>query len=623
VSGIAMGQRPDRRGWLLRVVLLAIATTAIWLTMADVAQAHPVLLRSTPSGGQTVLSAPRQIDLWFSEPPVPGGVEISLSDSDGRAIPIRDIHLEDRGIHLVLTGFPALSRSVYEVRWSVVSKYDLHRLQGTLVFGVGVAATSSGDPARSTTGPAAAAADVGLGWMDVAGTAVLCGWVFLMVALARRREPALPEPVMTTMLSFVIAFGFLSAITSALHNARQWAEVSRADSGLTLLAGSGQLTRWTVRELVLAGILVLLVRQARGTRPGPAVTLLLGTLVLLDIVLRSASSHAQGGPVSLLVLSAHQAAALTWLGGLTILALVTSQLGERRTDALRLWKAFGPFAAACVAALSVTGLLLAGRQVATLDAGLTTGYGRALAIKLLLVIAVLLLGLRHARRLHPWLTRRTEGREPKAPTARSQAIGPLVGAAVLLFAVILTVTPPARGPQFTQTKPTVAQTTFQAGDLVITASLRPNQPGRSLLVIDVVSSRRPAPAPITAVSADVGSITGIALRRSQLASRGDGQWQAPIDIEATGELPLRIVAVRSHPGPATVTGTWVVPTGLPVRSTVISDSPLTPWTTGSAALIAVLLLVGGAGIARRKRRHRTETAPSSEQRPLEHAESQT
>jgi copper transport protein len=614
-----MAQRPGRRSWLVRVILLSIASAAVWLAMADVAQAHPLLLRSTPSGGQTVQSAPRQIDLWFSEPPVPAGVEVSLSDSDGRAIPISDIHLEDRGIHLVLTGFPALSRSVYEVRWSVVSKYDLHRLQGTLVFGVGVPATSAGDPARSVTGPAETAADIGLGWLDIAATAILCGWVLFTVALARRREPSLPEPVMATVLGLVIACGFLSAITSALHSARQWAEVNRADSGLTLATGSGQLTRWTVRELVVAGILVLLVRQARGTRPGPAVTALLGTLVLLDIVLRSASSHAQGGPLSLLVLSTHQAAALTWLGGLAILALVTSQLREHRTDAVGLWKAFGPYAALCVAALSLTGILLAGRQVATLDAGLATSYGRALAIKLLLVVGVLLLGLRHSRRLHPWLTRRTEGREPQAPTARGQAIGPLIGAGVLLFAVILTVTPPARGPQFIQTEPAVAQATFQADDLMITASLRPNQPGRSLLVIDVVSSRRPAPAPVTAVSADLGTSTGITLRRSQQISQGGGQWQAPIDIEATGELPLRIVAVRSHPGPTTVAGTWVVPTGLPARSVLISDTPLTPWTTASAALIGILVLVGGNVVALRRRRHRTETTPSAEPRELEHA----
>jgi copper transport protein len=420
------------------------------------------------------------------------------------------------------------------------------------------------------------------------------------------------------MLGLVIAFGFLSAITSVLRSARQWAEANSADSGLALVTGSGQLTRWTLRELAVAGILVLLVRHARGTRPGPVGTTLLAAFVICDIVFRSASSHAQGGPISLLVLATHQVAALTWIGGLGILALVTSQFRERRADALRLWKAFGPLAAGCVGALSVTGVLLAGRQVATVDAALATGYGRALLVKLALVTVVLVLGLRHSRRLHPWLSRR-EVREPQAPTPRGQAIGPLIGVAVLLFAVVLTVTPPARGPQFTKAKPAATQTTYQAGDLMITASLQPNQPGRSLLVVDVVSSRRPAPAPVTAVSADLGSITGISLRRSQLISQGDGHWQAPVEVEATGEIPLRIVAVRGHPGPAAVTGTWVVPSGLPVRSTLVSDSPLTPWTTAAAAGLAAIALAVAAAVARRRQRRPTETSSRTEPRELEPA----
>jgi copper transport protein len=327
-------------------------------------------------------------------------------------------------------------------------------------------------------------------------------------------------------------------------------------------------------------------------------------LLLCDIVLRSASSHAQGGPVSLLVLSAHQAAALTWIGGLGILALVTSQLRERRTDAFRLWKAFGPLAAGCVAVLAVTGLLLAGRQVATLDAALGTAYGRALLVKLVLVAVVLVLGLRHARRLHPWLTRQP-AREPMTPTARSQAVGPLLGVGVLLLAVVLTVTPPARGPQFTKSATASTRTTYEVDDLLITVALRPNQPGRSLLVVDVVSSRRPVPAPITAVSADLGTSTGITLRRAQVVAPGNGQWQAAVDVEATGEVPLRIVAVRSQPGPATVTGTWVVPSGLAARPVVVSNSPLAPWTTAAAALMVASALAIGAALASRRRRRPT------------------
>ncbi|WP_329478798.1 copper resistance protein CopC/CopD [Kribbella sp. NBC_01484] len=586
-----------------------VVTAVLWLASGGVAQAHPVLLRSTPSDGQTVQAAPRQIDLWFSEPPTAAGIEVSLSDRDGRAIPLGTTRIADRGIHVVVSGFPELPRSVYELRWSVVSKYDLHRLQGTLVFGVGLAATSTGEPARSVTGPAATVVDVVLGWMDLAATSVLCGWAFLATALARRPKPALPEPVVATMLGLAVAFGFLSVFTSLVRSGRQLSEAKSSESGLAILIGSGQLTRWTLRELALVGVLVVLIRRVRGLSAGPLGTSLLVVLLLADIVLRSASSHAQAGPVSLVVLSLHQAAGLAWIGGLGLLAVLTGQLRENRGQAFRLWKAFGPLAAGCVAVLSVTGLLLAGRQVASLDAALGTLYGKALLVKLAVVAAAMMLGFRHARRLHPWLIRRPD-RQPKTPTARGQAISALLGVGVLLFAVVLAVTPPARGPQFSKPMPVATRATYQVDDLLITVALAPNAPGRSLLLVDVVSSRRPVPGPISAVTADLGTSTGIVLRRTQGAVGGDSRWQAAVDVEATGDLPLRIAAVRGHPGSATVSGTWVVPSGLAPRAVVVSNSPLTPWTNAAAALTALLALtVAGALV----HRHRRRVAPGSEQ----------
>ena len=605
---VTLGRRAHRHSRWVRASLLLVVTAVLWLASGGVAQAHPVLLRSAPSDGQTVQTAPRQIDLWFSEPPTAAGIEVALSDRDGNAIPLGTTRIADRGIHLVVSGFPELPRSVYELRWSVVSKYDLHRLQGTLVFGVGLAATSTGEAARSVTGPAATVVDVVLGWMDLAATSVLCGWAFLAAALARRPKPALPEPVVATMLGLAVAFGFLSVFTSLIRSGRQLSEAKNSDSGLAILVGSGQLTRWTLRELAVVGVLVVLIRRARGSSTGMAGTWSLVVLLLADIVLRSASSHARGGAMSLLVLSLHQTAGLAWIGGLIVLALLTGQLREHRGQAFRFWRAFGPLAAGCVVVLSVTGLLLAGRQVASVDAALSTLYGKALLAKLVVVAVVMALGLRHARRLHPWLTRQPS-REPTTPTARGQVMAGLLGVGVLLFAVVLAVTPPARGPQFSKPIPMATRATYQADDLLITVALTPNVPGRSLLLVNVVSSRRPVPGPIAAVTAELGTSTGIVLRRSQGAVGGDSRWQAAVDVDATGELPLRIVAVRNHPGPATMAGTWVVPSGLAPRAVVVSNSPLAPWTKAGAAVAAVQALVIGAALVHRRRRR---VAPGSD-----------
>jgi hypothetical protein len=80
------------------------------------------------------------------------------------------------------------------------------------------------------------------------------------------------------------------------------------------------------------------------------------------------------------------------------------------------------------------------------------------------------------------------------------------------------------------------------------------------------------------------------------------------------------VVVRSHPGPATVTGTWVVPSGLAARPVVVSNSPLAPWTSAAAALTAALALAIGAALAnRRRRRPTTEADLRPEARELEDA----
>lgn len=613
-----------RRGWYIRALVLALLTGALWLTSAaGIAQAHPVLLRSTPSDGQTVQSAPAQVDLWFSEPAASTGIELALFDRDGKPVPVGPAQLLDRGIHIVVTGLPALPRSVYELRWSVVSKYDLHRLRGTLVFGVGLPATSAGESARPVTGPAATGADALLGWLDLAGTAALCGWLLVDLGLNRRRgrSRAVPVgPAAATVLRLVITLGVLSAVTSVVRSAQQWSSLDAPGSGWGLLAGTGQLTRWSLREAALVGVLVLLIRRARsgGARTWLGGDAALVVLLLCDVALRSASSHAQSGPLSLLVLTAHQSAALTWVGGLGVLAVLSSQLRDQSGELRRLWTGFGLPAAVCVAVLAVTGLLLAGRQVASLDAALGTTYGKALLLKLALVTAALAFGLVHARRLHPWLTRRTD-REPAAPQSRGQVIGPLLGAGVLLVAVVMAAIPPAQGPQFTPRTAIAGQITHEVDDLLVTVALRPNQPGHSLLMVDVVSQRRPVPGPVVAVTADLGATTAITLRPAQTIAQGNGRWQAAVDVEATGVMPLQVRINRSGMAPTTLADSWTVPSGLAARPVLVSDRPLAPWTAAAAGAATVLALLAAVALVRR-RRNRTRTVEPGPLTPVRELE---
>src|SRR6185369_17246658 len=98
-------------------------------------------------------------------------------------------------------------------------------------------------------------------------------------------------------------------------------------------------------------------------------------------------------------------AAGIWVGGLLALALAIVPLLRAGPEQMALaWvilRRFGALAAASLAALLITGLFMSGQQVASLDALLTTLYGRALLLKLGLVAAIVLIGLRNAASLHP------------------------------------------------------------------------------------------------------------------------------------------------------------------------------------------------------------------------------
>jgi hypothetical protein len=135
-----------------------------------------------------------------------------------------------------------------------------------------------------------------------------------------------------------------------------------------------------------------------------------------------------------------------------------------------------------------------------------------------------------------------------------------------------------------------------------------------LLLVDVVSSRRPSPGPVTAVTADLGTGSETPLRRTAGAAPGSGRWQAAVDVEATGPIPLRIVVARNQVGPAVLATTWVVPSGLAPRPVVVSNSRLAPWTNGGAALVALGAL--GVWIAL-VRRHRREPIPVATATPDE------
>jgi copper transport protein len=577
--------------------------------LPSTAHAHPVLLDSSPADGESLAESPARIELWFSEPVSPSGLQVEVYDDRGARVVTsrsavagtqRHAQLLDGGVRVLLDDLPAFGRSVYEIRWRAVSRLDLHQLTGNVVFGVGLPAT----PAGTARGELPPVGETALSWVDLSATAILCGGGLLVVLLlprvgARWDEPALD---LRPVLRVVLTAGLLSMLASTLLLAEQTQAVKGAGSAWAVLDPARQLLPWAARQAAVLAVLILVAYRLRDSlRPSRAAEagILLG--LVADVSARAFGSHAQTGPFSHLVLTGHMLAALTWLGGLLILGQVTLlAVRRRRALIMQLWRAFGLVAAVCVTVMIATGLLLAGRQVETLDAGLTTPYGWALAAKLALVALALALGLGHARRLHPWLGRSRATASAGSPPRRL-VLEASTGLLVVLVAASLAATPPARGPQFRPESGPVDRVTSQVDGLLVTVALRPNRVGRAVAMVDVVSSRRPAPGAVSKVSLTLGSAGPVRLEPRQVDQDGNGRWQAAVEVDASGDLPFAGSIIRSGLDPTTVGGRWVVPTGEP-GTVVISDRALAPWTAIGSAV--VVLLAGLAVVRLRSRRAR-------------------
>jgi hypothetical protein len=219
----------------------------------------------------------------------------------------------------------------------------------------------------------------------------------------------------------------------------------------------------------------------------------------------------------------------------------------------------------------------------------TTWYGLTLVVKVVVVGVVVALGIRHARLLR---SRRGDADVLKR-LRRTLPIEMAGGLVLIVLGAALGATAPARGPQFGP-KPIKSPSSITATstDLILRVSLQPNRPGRNLLSVDVLNTRRPAPAPIQNVTVTI---------------RPSGQSAAPTVIRTT---PVSAVgwdggAVNLAPGPMTVDVSVARPDYLPARavvpwsvngpdvwrqSPVLSTARVTPIVNWAALVVAVLAL---------------------------------
>lgn len=401
---------------------LALAFAILGLTAAP-ANAHAVLVASSPVDGARVESPPATVTLTFDESVrlIPAAAQV-ISTTGARADE-GAAHLSDDATTIVIPLRRDLDRGSYAATWRVVSA-DGHIVSGSISFGVGQDAGVQPPVPADHSAPLTLAANIARGVLYVglvlsAGVTLVCRTLWPW-ALGLRRMKALifggwASTVIATLAQFLLQ-GPQSLDTS-------WSAVFTDDALSDTLSGrTGAILVLRVSLLTALGFALRL--QRRGSTTFLALS---SVGVALTVALDGHAGVGEQAWLAITVTTIHVLAMTVWLGGLVVLCLAV--LPARRVDNLRGWSviAFG-----CVSALILSGEYQAWRQVRPVEAMWSTGYGITLSVKLAIVTAMLALAYRGQRRLDPRTLRRTVPAEMA------------LGLAVVVVTTALVSQPPAR-----------------------------------------------------------------------------------------------------------------------------------------------------------------------------------
>ncbi|MCU1657893.1 MAG: Copper resistance protein, partial [Pseudonocardiales bacterium] len=520
------------------VVTLLMAVGLVVMLPVSQASAHAFLTDSNPSDGAVLTAPPTTLRLQFSESVVIAATRIDITDSSGRHY----LPTAQRLVHTasgasteepaqVVADLPTLPDSAYRVSWQTLSSDDLHRTSGLLVFGVNepVKASAFAEPAPRPE-------EAALRWVLFASLAMALGGQ-LAGRLYRRNGCDQPAADRSLRLSTLGATaGALTAVGLLVDQLRS----SGSPVAHLLLSSYG--ARWSLRECGFGVLLAAALLSRRFARPqavrASLVVVGAASACLGSAWLGHAGSGAGFAPTRALADAAHLAAAGTWSGTLlVILCVVLPRLrsGDRPGAAARaVLRGFGVPAAACVSVMIVTGLYLASGVVGSVDAALFTFYGRTLLVKLGIVGVVSILGLVNTRRLH--------GRGSRTTPRRTVIAEGLLAVTILALAAVLTSGQPAREPEFVaaHNAATVPIVDSTVADLQESLAVRPNQPGRNVVLVQVFDTRRPAPATIRRVLVSFVGLDGRTSTPVAAERLADGQWSVATNLATSGRTHVRI-----------------------------------------------------------------------------------
>ena len=450
---------------LLVAVLLAFCLVLIF---PGTSEAHAILLRSDPAKDAVLPVAPDQVRMWFSEDLNPAFSTAVVVNGANKRVDLGDAQVSTSDpTEMDVTLKSNLPPAVYVVIYRTDSNVDGHILRGSFLFTV-----ARPDGTVPTLSPGANPGVNALGGGNLTGqytgqldgptlfnlimiTLVELGAVFwvgaqiwqLFVLLPTtedhaelsttnqqvkqrfERRFALPALLVLLVANLGVLIGQAVNLTGGNFGS------ALAPGLLASLVTSGRFgTFWLMRVIVIFLALRLSLYGLQFKQRPPRIdhflrwaNLVLGLALFMAIAM---SGHAAAVSPSIVTFALvvdwlHLVAAALWVGGMLYIAAIylpilrRIPIPERAHALITVLPYYSPWAIAGVVIMAVTGPLSATVHLTSWDQLLSTAYGRALVVKVLLVGALLVTSAYHVLLLRPRL--RKEYRKYTYAVARLQA----------------------------------------------------------------------------------------------------------------------------------------------------------------------------------------------------------
>ncbi|MBB4982483.1 copper resistance CopC/CopD family protein [Streptomyces nymphaeiformis] len=411
---------------LARLLILAAALLGTLLAGAAPASAHAALTGSDPKDGAVVATAPKEVNLTFSEQVAMSADSIRVLDPAGRRADTGEIrNLCSGSVVRYGVGLRAgLPDGTYTVAWQAVSS-DSHPVAGAFTFSIGAPSTTSVALPDQAVGGGLVGALYGIArYLSYAGFAVLVGGgAFVLVCWPRG---ASVRPVQQTVVrgwltltGATLAMLLLRSPYTGSGKLADAFDLAGLRAVLETKTGAALTSRLLLLGAAALFVAVLFGAYARRTDPKEKKDLSFGlgiggTVVAAGIagtwaLAEHASTGLQPGiamPVDIL----HLLAVAAWLGGLTVLLVALYRAPSVERSAV---ERFSKVAFGSVAVLAATGLYQSWRQVGSWSALTGTRYGQLLLVKIGLM--TVLIGI-------AWISRRWT-RRLADPSPRESAAG--------------------------------------------------------------------------------------------------------------------------------------------------------------------------------------------------------